>query len=406
MRSLLKPTILVGGAAVVFACSAHDDKTVAWSCSDVRVPNGATVECTATSSSALDGTYTCNNGGDYNPDCPPPNAGPDGGTDDGGTSDFNPDGGGMNDGGTSTPGADGGTTDGVPDSGGGSDGGAPGVDSGTCHGNGCVGGPPGQNKDGGGGPPGPPGGGNDGGASGPPGSCDGGTGTPPGPPRSGGDGGTDGPPWQCEKRGGTITCHKPPTCDPGTHPAQCGACVPDGTTDDCVPPDQGGCWVTGGGFIIDSDGKDSFGGNGMPMKSGVVRGEWEHQDHGTGDMMHGQVAYLYCRKVAGAGPGHPNGPQHTFDLNQVYYGGPGRWSAGGVWSDGYWFDIVAEDHGEPGRSDFYQITIRKYAGLNTSGPIVYQTSGTLAGGNIQLHPPNAGHPFSSPAMPPWVALQP
>ena len=164
--------------------------------------------------------------------------------------------------------------------------------------------------------------------------------------------------------------------------------------------------MTGGGFVIDNDGKDTFGGNGMPMKSGAVRGEWEHQDHGTGDAMHGQVAYLYCRKVAGAGPGHPNGPQHNFDLNQVYYGGPGRWMAGGAWSDGYWFDVVAEDHGEPGRADFYQITIRKYVGVNQSGPIVYQTSGNLAGGNIQLHPPNNGHPFSSPAMPPWVALQP
>jgi hypothetical protein len=415
MRRFLKDTVLIVGAATVIACSARDDQPLAWTCNNVGVPNGANVECTATSSSALDGTYTCNNGGDYNPDCPPPGTGSDAGTDDGGTSDFNPDGGGAGDDGGGGAGSDGGTNDGVPDSGtgGGSDGGTgDGVpDSGG-------GGPPGQNKDGGGGPPGPPGQGNDGGSSGPPGSgSDGGSGYPPGsgsdggsgyPPGSGGDGGTtDGPPpWTCEKHGNNITCHAPPKCDPGNHPAQCGACVPDGTVEDCVPPDQGGCWVTGGGFIIDSDGKDTFGGNGMPMKSGVVRGQWEHQDHGTGDMMHGQVAYLYCRKVAGAGPGHPNGPQHTFDLNQVYYGGPGRWSVGGVWSDGYWFDIVAEDHGEPGRSDFYQITIRKYVGQNQSGPIVYQTSGDLAGGNIQLHPPNAGHPFSSPAMPPWVALQP
>lgn len=400
MRRFLKHTFLVAGVATVIACSAHDDNPLAWSCGDVRVPNGAALECTATSSNALgDGTYTCNDGGDYNPNCPPPDPPEyDGGTGDGSTGDFTPDCGSGSDGssgGDGSPGADGGTNDGLPDSGG--------SDGSTCHGSNCGHGPPGQNKDGGG-PPSPPGQGNDGGTSGPPGSGDGGSGNPPGS-----DGGThDGPPppWECEKNGTTVECHKPPKCDPRMHPAPCGACVPDGTTEDCTPPSSGGCWVTGGGFVIDSDGKDTFGGNGMPMKSGAVRGEWEHQDHGTGNQMHGQVAYLYCRKVAGAGPGHPNGPQHTFDLNQVYYGGPGRWNTGGVWSDGYWFDIVAKDHGEPGRSDFYQITIRKFVSQNQSGPIVYQTSGNLAGGNIQLHPPNNGHPYSSPAMPPWVALQP
>jgi hypothetical protein len=164
--------------------------------------------------------------------------------------------------------------------------------------------------------------------------------------------------------------------------------------------------VTGGGFIVDTDGKDSFGGNAMPMKDGTIRGEWEHQDHGTGDNAHGQATYLYCRVVPGPGPGHPNGPQHNFVDNQVYFGGPARWSTNASWADGFWFDVVAEDHGEPGRKDTYQFTIRKYAGPNSSGPIVYQTSGDLAGGNIQLHPPNNGHPFTSSQLPPWVQLQP
>jgi hypothetical protein len=144
------------------------------------------------------------------------------------------------------------------------------------------------------------------------------------------------------------------------------------------------------------------------MKDGTVRGEWENQDHATGDDAHGQATYIFCRTVPGAGPGHPNGPQHNFDVNQAYFGGPARWMAAGAsWADGYWFDVVVEDHGEPGRSDTYQITVRQYAGPTTSGAVVFQTSGTLAGGgNIQLHPPNPGHPGSQSTLPPWVQLQP
>jgi hypothetical protein len=181
--------------------------------------------------------------------------------------------------------------------------------------------------------------------------------------------------------------------------------VPDDTTDDCQPPEQGGCWVTGGGFVLESSSKDTFGGNGMPMKSGTVRGEWENVDHATGDDLHGTVTYLVCRVVPGPGPGHPNGPQHNFDDNQVYFGGPARYFVNAQWADGYWFDVVAEDHGEPGRKDTYQITIRTYAN-GQAGNAVFQTSGDLAGGNIQIHPPNAGHPASQSALPPWVQLQP
>jgi hypothetical protein len=172
-----------------------------------------------------------------------------------------------------------------------------------------------------------------------------------------------------------------------------------------VPPSEGGCWVTGGGFIVENSAKDTFGGNGMPMRDGSVRGEWENIDHATGDNLHGTVNYLFCRVVPGPGPGHPNGPQHNFVDNQVYFGGPARYFVNAAWADGYWFDVVAEDHGEPGRQDTYQITIRTYAN-GQAGNIVYQESGPLAGGNIQLHPPNAGHPASQSTLPSWVQLQP
>jgi hypothetical protein len=145
----------------------------------------------------------------------------------------------------------------------------------------------------------------------------------------------------------------------------------------------------------------------MPLKDGRVRGEWEEQDHGSGDKAHGQVRYLVCRKVAGPGPGQPSGPSHNFDINQVYFGGPARWFDGTkTWLDGYWFDVMAEDHGEPGRDDVYHFTIRKMVSATQSGAVVYETQGTLGGGNIQIHPPNNGHPYSGGTLPPWVALQP
>jgi hypothetical protein len=179
--------------------------------------------------------------------------------------------------------------------------------------------------------------------------------------------------------------------------------VPDPSTTDCTPPGEGGCWVTGGGFVTDDDGKDTFGGNAMPMKDGTIRGEWENQEHGTGDNLHGQPNYIFCRKVAGPGPGHPNGPRHNFDDNQVYFGGPATFNG----ASGYWFDVVAEDHGEPGRLDTYQITIRNGTGPSQPGTVIFQESGTLSqGGNIQLHPPNGGHPATQSVLPSWVLLQP
>ncbi|WP_146647589.1 hypothetical protein [Labilithrix luteola] len=58
-------------------------------------------------------------------------------------------------------------------------------------------------------------------------------------------------PYHCTKDDkGNKSCLSEPTCAPGSHPAPCGACVTDDeSSSDCVPPDAGGCWVTGGGFI-------------------------------------------------------------------------------------------------------------------------------------------------------------
>jgi hypothetical protein len=434
MRSSLG-LALAGAVGVLASCSSQQPTAPQWACGSDAVPYGERVEC-ATDSLVINldaGTYGCNNGGDYNPNCPPPGAGSDGGTtdyspdgstftgDDGGTTDFGPDGSasGSSSGGCSC----GGSSSGISGSSG--SGGSSGS-TGSSSGNPGHGGPPpGQ-----GGPP--PGhgsssgnassgsGSSSGGASSGSSSGAGGSSSSGGESSSGSsgsssggysssgggdDGGSNGPPWTCVPNPPEVTCSQPPVCQHGAHAAPCGACVPDTTTTDCVPPSEGGCWVTGGGFIMEKASKDTFGGNGMPMRDGSVRGEWENIDHATGDNMHGTVDYLFCRVVPGPGPGHPDGPKHDFVDNQVYFGGPARYFVNAAWADGYWFDIVAEDHGEPGRQDTYQITIRTYAN-GQAGNIVYQESGPLAGGNIQLHPPNGGHPASQSTLPSWVQLQP
>jgi hypothetical protein len=149
----------------------------------------------------------------------------------------------------------------------------------------------------------------------------------------------------------------------------------------------------------------------MPMKSGTIRGEWENVDHGSGQQMRGEPTYLYCRHVDEPGPGVPNGPHHDFTTNQAYFGGPARLNVNGAWVDGYWFDVVVDDHGEgkganAGGPDLYHITIRSLVAPNQSGPVVYDGEGNMSGGNIQLHPPNNGHPYTGSTLPSWVVLQP
>lgn len=204
-----------------------------------------------------------------------------------------------------------------------------------------------------------------------------------------------------------------------------GSCVPvctDNSDEEVcvssVPPTQGGCWVTGIGHLedlINNDGKDNFGGNGMPMKDGHLRGEWEHVDHGTGVKFHAQIAYLVCQHVDEPGPGNPSGPNHNFDINEAYYGGPARRFTPDVgWEDGFWIDIVADDHGEPGNKpgpgqhgssgpDTYTFQARAAAADGSIERDAFYTAGfDIAGGNFQIHPPNDGHPFTMGELPPHL----
>ena len=430
---------------------------------------GTTIDGTTTAPS--DGTvYMCPAGND-NPDCPP--AGSEG-TDNGGTADGTTadgtttdgtTGGGAGDGtsggGTPTGGTADGTTsgggaaDGTANGGATSDGAPPGsIDEcryvpdleycgGTTDGSSSTDGtsgagdcgkpvcsPPGQGKkDGatnGGGASSSGGGGNGGGASSSGGGGNGGGASSSGGGGSGSGGGKD---FKCTKDGhGHKTCVSTPDCARGSHPSTCGACVSDGDgSADCVPPAEGGCWVTGGGFIEGAsivpagpvDGHDNFGGNAKPMKRGDVSGHWNHVDHGTGNHALGRPEYITCRTTDGSGPGQPGGKK-GLTANQVYFGGHARWRTAttATWSDGYWFDVVAEDHGEPGNTsakgggahdaDSYHFTLRQMSDPTgkISGAVVYETRGALVGGNIQIHPSNGGHPAVSSPLPAWVSLEP
>lgn len=182
--------------------------------------------------------------------------------------------------------------------------------------------------------------------------------------------------------------------------------------------------MTGGGFVVApnlttgaaADGHDNFGGNAKPMKDGRVQGHWNHVDHGTGNHAKGKPEYIVCRRVDEPGPGGP-GAKKGFTMNQVYFGGPAEWRSNGAWASGYWFDVVAKDHGEPGSvpkakngftPDSYHFTIRRMddGAKQVSGAVVYETKGVLEGGNIQMHPPNGGHPYKPMPLPGWVAFEP
>ena len=462
--------LLLAAGAVACSSAEEEKKAAGWTCATADVPMGEVVRCTESALTMdgppVDGTaesclgsvdnpevcpessppigepYECNAG---EPECPPVGAGDSGGaggTTDTSTQDGSSDGTQSDQGSASTPGGGAGSQGNgkgngpskgsdfgsagpdecayvpeLPYCGGGASGGSPGGTSdgssdGTSeHGKGSA---PGQEKKGGGASDGPS---SDGSSSDGP-SSDGST-------SDGSSGGGKGKHYKCVKdKKGNKSCESVPDCVAGTHPSACGACVADGDASDCVPPSAGGCWVTGGGFVIGpndttgaaADGHDNFGGNAKPMKDGRIQGHWNHVDHGTGNHAKGRPEYIVCRRVDEPGPGQPGGKK-GFTMNQVYFGGPAEWRSNGAWAGGYWFDVVAKDHGEPGSvphvkngqmPDTYHFTIRLMddPAKKVSGAKVYETRGVLEGGNIQMHPPNNGHPYTPMDLPDWVAFEP
>jgi hypothetical protein len=162
----------------------------------------------------------------------------------------------------------------------------------------------------------------------------------------------------------------------------------------------GGCWITGGGQILNADGTyDSYGGNAMTMKDGSVRGEWNHVDHNFGgdtlNHFKGDVDHIRCEKIGTQGPEVPKAIP-----NVAYFGGTGTYNGVG----GYFFEVVWVDSAEGGRSwDKYQLTIydsnhnifdveNGEGNENCKPQIAKQGIGCTMNGNLQIHPPNQGHP--------------
>jgi hypothetical protein len=178
--------------------------------------------------------------------------------------------------------------------------------------------------------------------------------------------------------------------------------------------DEGGCFVTGVGTFGKGSTRDSFGGNGKTMPDGSIQGEWQHVDHYDAtetsangqNLFHGDVEYLSCTLYETlSGPEVPKA-----DVNYAVFGGTGEFNH----EPGYTFEVHAFDHAEGGRlHDRYTMTITDPSGavvLAADGQgtldecaedatvldpsLAWVTEmGCLSGGNFQIHPPNAGHPY-------------
>lgn len=146
----------------------------------------------------------------------------------------------------------------------------------------------------------------------------------------------------------------------------------------------GDCWITTGGFQnagVQAGGKDfTFGGNVGPPPSG----SWQVIDHVTGDNFHSNNVHIVeCVEISGTGPGQPGGKK-GFKINQAFFAGIGRLNG----ESGYPFEGFVIDRGEPSGkngndADEFELVVRD----PITNAIVFEASGSLDGGNVQIHPP-------------------
>jgi hypothetical protein len=123
--------------------------------------------------------------------------------------------------------------------------------------------------------------------------------------------------------------------------------------------------VTGGGWINRPDGaKATFSVSGG-IKRGGFRGQLSYEDHG-------QKGKRDDIKVKGTGvTGYS-----VLDAVTRRIEGTARMNG----QRGFKYQVDVSDNGEPGRNDAFALRI-----WNAAGTLVYSASGTLRGGNIQLH---------------------
>jgi len=121
--------------------------------------------------------------------------------------------------------------------------------------------------------------------------------------------------------------------------------------------------VTGGGWIRGSSSrKATFAvSGGFNAKKNAFRGQLEFDDHGSnGPRVKGTGVTAYAA------------------VDAVTRRIEGKAKMNGV--RGFTYEVVVSDNGEPGRNDGFALRL-----WNASGALVYSASGTLGGGNIQLH---------------------
>jgi len=123
-----------------------------------------------------------------------------------------------------------------------------------------------------------------------------------------------------------------------------------------TPPPPPNCknFVTGGGWISVNSGKDTFGFNAGFRGDCVLKGHLEYQDHANGI----RISTSSITSYGGSGTSRTFSGQATVNGQAVTY------------------TVTAVDNGEPGAgADQFTITL-------SNG---YSASGTLGGGNIEIH---------------------
>lgn len=137
----------------------------------------------------------------------------------------------------------------------------------------------------------------------------------------------------------------------------CQSAPPPAPPPGCTPAD----FVTGGGWITGSSSAKSNFGVAGGIKQGAFWGHLTYDDHGSGLQVKGTGVTGYT-----ADPVDPASPTLRHITGTAEINGQ---------SGSYQVDVA--DNGEPGRNDTFTITL-------SNG---YSASGTLTGGNIQLHGP-------------------
>jgi hypothetical protein len=124
--------------------------------------------------------------------------------------------------------------------------------------------------------------------------------------------------------------------------------------------------VTGGGQIpvpdSDSTGRATFGFNAQPdKKGGTAKGNFNYVNHVTGLHVNGAVTSIQVIAV------NPDGSPKTVLFS-------------GTWEGGSFF-VTVEDHGEPGRTDEFGITVT----TATDELSEVRSQRVISRGNIQFH---------------------